>query len=264
MPVPALSPEPPQSALHRLATNRRASAGLVLLAAMALAALAAPLLPSGLPNWAAEQPANDPVVATLVEARGSLSFALLAGLLGAAVGIGWAVLAVFLGRQAERSMMRLAERLAGTPLVLAVLLLSGLSDRSAVVLSLAVALSTAPVVAGMAQAELRALMRREFLVAARANGLDEQTVFRRHLLPNALWSLAAAGWLALPRALAAECFASLLGLGLQQGGSWGGAVAAALERGDAVAALLPVVLLAATLWALGAVGDGLRAAGKVP
>lgn len=253
------SPNEPHGAWRRLAGHRPAAIGMAVLTAVALAAPAAPLIEivSGGGSGGA------PVAAALYAAQGSFGFALLAGLLGALGGAGWGILAVALGQRAERAMVALAERLSALPLVPGVLLVSGLAGRGLWVLAAAVALAAAPPVAALVRAELRSLLRREFLVAAQASGLTGTAILRRHVIPNAVVPVLAAAWPAFPRALAAESFASLLGLGLPDGlPSWGTALATAVRQGDPVALAAPAALLGLTLWALWAVGDGLRGAAE--
>lgn len=232
----------------------RAVAALAVLAGLALACAVAPLMADGAVIRRADA---DPLVAALLDGRGSLSFALLAGLLGGALGVGWAVAATALGQRAERRMMGAAASLLGLPLGLLVPLTAGLAGGGVGLLAVVVALTAAPAVAALAHAELRALMRREFLAAARAAGLSESAILRRRLIPNAWQPLLAAAALALPRALAAESFASLLGLGLPASvGSWGASVGLAARLGDAVVLVPPAVLLAVALWALRALAEG--------
>ncbi|SMH56131.1 ABC transporter permease subunit [Azospirillum agricola] len=234
----------------------RAAAAMAVLAGLALACTVAPLMADG---SVIRRHDADPVVAALLDGRGSLSFALLAGLLGAALGLGWAIAASALGQRAERRMMDAANRLLALPLILLAPLAAGLAGGGVGLLAATVAAATAPAVAALAHAELRALMRREFLTAARAAGLSEGTILRRHLIPNARRPLLAAGALALPRALAAESFASLLGLGLPAPvGSWGGSVGLAARLGDGLALAPPALLLAVALWGLCAFAEGLR------
>ncbi|CAO3415629.1 hypothetical protein [Azospirillum doebereinerae] len=237
----------------------RGGAAMAVLAGLALACAVAPLMADGA---AIRRHDADPLVAALLDGRGSLSFALFAGLLGGAVGVGWGVLATALGQRAERRLMTAATRLTALPLVLMVPLAAGLLGGGVGILALTVALAVAPAIAGLAHAELNALMRREFLTAARAAGLSEGTILRRHLIPNALRPLLAAGALALPRALAAESFAGLLGLGLPAPlGSWGASAGLAARLGDPLALAAPALLLAVSLWALCAFAESLRAQG---
>ena len=242
---------PWQKAGHRLAAHRPAAVGLTLLAALMLA------VPAGLVAG------TGPVGAVLAAGHQSLSFALLAGLIGAALGLSWAAAAVALGERAERLMMAPAAALTGLPLALALPLAGGLlgPERGLAPMAAVTALVAAPAVAVLAREELRALLRREFLTAAQAAGLPAVRRLRRHILPNALLPLAAAAWTALPRALMTESLASLLGLGLPEGVTgWGTAIGAAARAGDGAALAGPALLLALTLWALHAVGDGMRLA----
>ncbi len=244
---------------HRITgcLGARGAAGLAVLAALALACMVAPLLGDGA---AVRRGDVGPVIAALFDGRGSLSFTLLAGMAGGGIGVGWAVLAMTLEQRAERILMDAASRLVALPSALLVPLVIGLAGPDVGWLALVVALTAAPAVAGLAHAELQVLTRREFLAAARAAGLSEGAILRRHLIPNALRPLLAAGAFALPRALAAESFASLLGLGLPPPvGSWGAAIGSAARLGDGMTLAPPAFLLAVALWALCAVADGLLA-----
>ncbi|BAI76053.1 hypothetical protein AZL_d02270 (plasmid) [Azospirillum sp. B510] len=243
----------------------RGLSGTAVLAGLVLACAAAPLMADG---GAVRRLDADPVAAALFDGRGSLSFALLVAVLGGALGIGWALLAGLLGNlagsRAERRLAAAANRLSGWPLALLVPLAGGLAGQ---VWSLALvsALTVAPAVAALAHAELSALMRAEFLTAARAAGLPEAELLRRHLIPNLTRPLLAAATLALPRVLAAESFASLLGLGLPPAlGSWGASVGLAARLGDPVALAPPALLLALALWAACAIADGAMAGNRKP
>lgn len=261
-PVPS-HPVPPRAGFAR------GLSGAAVLVALALASAAAPLMADGA---AIQRLDADPVAAALLDGRGSLSFALLAAVLGGALGIGWALLAGLLGKlsgaRAERRTIAAAHRLTGLPLALLVPLAGGLAGGlvgEVGPLAVITALTAAPAVAALAHAELSALLRAEFLTAARAAGLSEGEVLRRHLTPNAARPLLAAGTLALPRVLAAESAASLLGLGLPPSlGSWGASVGLAARLGDPVAFVPPALLLALALWAACAIADAAVAGSRRP
>jgi oligopeptide transport system permease protein len=235
---------------YRLTARPSAAAGLVLLGTLILAAA----LFGGTGHGTV---VREPIAQALSATRISLGFAVLAGLLGIAAGLVWAGVAVLLGGAAERRLIGAARGLVTLPLLLLATLAGGLSDRQEWLFLLMVALATAPAVALAVQSILREMLRAEFLAAARASGASPGELLLHHLLPNLAAPLLATGWSALPRALSAESFASLLGLGLRED-SWGVLIGGAVARGDATALLTPVLLLALTLWALVMVGDGLR------
>ncbi|HYF89353.1 ABC transporter permease subunit [Azospirillum sp.] len=261
---PQSHPVPPHPVPPRAGFARGLS-GAAVLVALALASAAAPLMADGATIQRLDA---DPVAAALLDGRGSLSFALLAAVLGGALGVGWALLAGLLGKlsgtRAERRTIAAAHRLAGLPLALLVPLAGGLVGEVGP-LAVVTALTAAPAVAALAHAEMSALLRAEFLTAARAAGLSEGEVLRRHLIPNAARPLLAAGTLALPRVLAAESAASLLGLGLPPAlGSWGASVGLAARLGDPVAFVPPALLLALALWAACAIADAAVAGNRRP
>ncbi|MBP2297450.1 ABC transporter permease subunit [Azospirillum picis] len=268
---PPLSPvrQPPQGGPSTVPQAPRGFArglsGAAVLAALTLACAAAPLMADGSTIRRLDA---DPVAAALLDGRGSLSFALLAAVLGGLAGIVWALLAFLLGAlrgdPARRRSIAAAERLAGLPLALLVPAAGGLFG-GLWPLALVTAATAAPAVAVLAHAEISALTRAEFLNAARAAALPEPAVMRRHLVPNALRPLLAAATLALPRVLAAESFASLLGLGLPPTlGSWGASVGLAARLGDPLGLAPPALLLALALWSACAVADAAVAGSRKP
>ncbi|WP_244433525.1 peptide ABC transporter permease, partial [Azospirillum sp. B506] len=182
-----VQPGPPRTGFAR------GLSGAAVLAGLALACAAAPLMVDG---GVVHRLDADPVAAALLDGRGSLSFALLAAVLGGALGIGWALLAglvgSLVGNRAERRTVAAARRMAGWPLALLVPLAGGLLGPIWL-LALVTALTAAPAVAALAHAELSALMRAEFLTAARGAGLPEGELIRRHLIPNLTRPLLGAG-----------------------------------------------------------------------
>jgi len=105
------------------------------------------------------------------------------------------------------------------------------------------------------------LKNAEFVQAARIAGTGPLGLLFRHLLPNILSVVIVYGTLTVPSVILQEAFLSFLGLGVQPPrASWGtliadGATVMGLFPG---LVFFPSILLAAVLFSLNFLGDGLR------
>lgn len=73
----------------------------------------------------------------------------------------------------------------------------------------------------LVRAETMRLKGRDFVLAARTIGLRDDVVLRRHVLPNTLPVLLVQASIAFVAAIKTEVILSFLGLGVQDGVSWG-------------------------------------------
>jgi peptide/nickel transport system permease protein len=73
----------------------------------------------------------------------------------------------------------------------------------------------------LVRAEVMKLKTREFVLAARSIGLPGPLILARHVLPNTLHILLVQGTIAFVAAIKTEVILSFLGLGVQDGVSWG-------------------------------------------
>ncbi len=109
--------------------------------------------------------------------------------------------------------------------------------------------------------QVMSLKNAEFVQAARLAGTRPAALLFRHLLPNILSSVIVYGTLTVPSVILQEAFLSFLGLGVQPPrASWG----TLISDGANVMGLFPwmvffpSVILAAALFSLNFLGDGLR------
>jgi len=115
--------------------------------------------------------------------------------------------------------------------------------------------------ARFARAQFMALKNREYVTAARAMGASDRRLMYQHILPNAAGPIIVGLMTAIPAAIFGEAALSFLGLGVQDPvPSWGKMLA---EGGPYAQvywylALVPTLLIAATMLAFTFVGDGLR------
>jgi len=73
----------------------------------------------------------------------------------------------------------------------------------------------------LVRAEVMKLKTRDFVLAARTIGLPDRVILRRHLLPNTVHILLVQASIAFVAAIKTEVILSFLGLGVQDGVSWG-------------------------------------------
>ncbi|HWD03764.1 MAG TPA: ABC transporter permease [Amycolatopsis sp.] len=183
--------------------------------------------------------------------------ALLAGLVGSAIG----VVAGFLGGWFDRILMRLADiQLAFPPILLALAIVGFLGSGLwyvVLVLGLTGWVSYARVI----RSEVLSLRTREFVTEARAIGVTDVAIMRRHLLPNVMAPIATIGTLQVAAAIVAEASLSYLGLGVpKQTVTWGGMLSdGQLYLGTSWwVAVFPGLALMITALAVNITGDVLR------
>lgn len=194
-------------------------------------------------------------------ARLSLSLALLATAVSAAIGIPYGAVAGYFGGRIDQAMMRCVDAMYALPFVFLVILLVVAFGRNMYLLFIAIGavswLDLARIVRGQT---LRA--RNELYVeAARALGAPRTTILLKHVFPNVLGPALVYATLTLPGVILAESFISFLGLGVQEpAASWGVLIAdgAREMRGSWWQLVFPATLLALTLLAVNTLGDALR------
>ncbi|MEV0072660.1 MULTISPECIES: ABC transporter permease [unclassified Amycolatopsis] len=183
--------------------------------------------------------------------------ALLAGIVGAAIGL----VAGFLGGWFDRILMRLADiQLAFPPILLALAIVGFLGSGLwyvVLVLGFTGWVSYARVI----RSEVLSLRTREFVTEARAIGVTDLAIMRRHLLPNVMAPLATIGTLHVAAAIVAEASLSYLGLGVpKQTVTWGGMLSdGQLYLGTSWwVAVFPGIALMLTALSVNITGDVLR------
>jgi len=254
---------------------------VVLVGAVAAAALLAPLLaphdpyavPRGLEAASLRPPGGPHPLGTdllgrdllsriLYGARVSLAIGVGAELLAAGLGVLVGLAAGFYGGRLDALLMRLTDVVMAFPsLVLAIGLMAVFQAPGLDKVFLVLVLLGWTTIARVVRAETLALKQREYIQAARALGVGDAPLIRRHLLPNAAGPLLVAATLGVAGNIVAEAGLSFLGLGAQPPTiSWG----AMLAEGQTFLALSPWVAifpglaLMLTVLGINLLGDGLR------
>ncbi len=263
----------------RTMTTGEGLAGLLLLAAVAAAAVAAPWLFPGDPFDIAARPLLRPfaqdghllgtdrlgrdVLAMIVHgARPSLLTAL--GVAGVALSVGLAAgaLAGMIGGAVDECVMRLADALQTVPSFVVALAMVAVLGPSlpAVIAALALSAWTAP--ARVVRAEVMRLREAAFVQSSLLLGRSRAAVALQVVLPNALNVALALAAVIVAGALLSEAALSFLGLGDPNRPSWGALIA----EGRQVMRTAPHVIVAPGLslfmvvLAVSLLGEGLSKA----
>lgn len=269
--------------------------GLSLLGALALAAIAAPVVADALghdpfaPDLLArfEPPSarhplgtddlgRDILLRLLHGARVSLAVGLAAALAAAVIGTAAGLLAAWRGGVVDALVMRLADFMLALP-ALPLLVLLAAADPSRIglpargepagdVLRIVVILAAFGWVgvARLARAAALATLSRDHVRAARALGAGEARILARHVMPALLPPVAVATALAVAGAILAESTLSFLGLGISPPApSWGNMLANAQDLVFSApwAAVWPGLTIMATVAGCTLVADGVRRRG---
>ena len=264
-------------AIHRLTRNKAAMLGaFILILLIIVAALAPWIAPYSYSyqdlNLGASPPSADHLLGTDVLGRDLLSrilygarISLLVGFVATGValviGVSWGIIAGYAGGKVDSIMMRIVDVLYGLPFIIFIILLMVIFGRNLWLLFGAIGAVEWLTMARIVRAQVIGLKNQEFVLAAKAMGVSNLSMFRRHLLPNILGPIAVYATLTIPQVMLLEGFLSFLGLGIQPPmSSWGTLIKDGVESMEEYSWLhiYPGITFTITLFALNFFGDGLR------
>ena len=271
--------------MSRLRRDRRAVFGIAVLAIVAGAGVAAPLISTGAPA------AQHDVVATRFQpplstdragtfhllgtdrfgrdvwtrlvygARISIAVGGVAVLLSLAIGLVVGAAAGYWPGVTRVVLLGVTDFTIAVPRVVLVLLLAALTRPTAGLVILVVGLTGWMSVARLVQGEVRSLTARPFVEGALALGLSQRRVLARHIAPNALTPVIVSAALGLGQAITLEASLSFLGLGVQPPTpSWGNMIASGRDTlvNAPWVATAPGIALALVVVACTLLGDALQ------
>jgi oligopeptide transport system permease protein len=206
---------------------------------------------------------RDLLTRILMAGRVSLAVGLLASLVALAIGVLYGAVSGYIGGSVDHVMMRLVEILYALPFVFFVIVSTLIFGRSLLLILLVIGAVEWLEMARIVRGETLSLKQRDFVQAAVALGATTPAILRRHIIPNAAGPILAFLAMLVPRAILVETFISFLGLGVQEPmTSWGVLIADGARNIQSAPFLLvfPALFLGGTLYALQALGKGLREA----
>ena len=266
-----------QDAIRRLIQNRAAMVGGITILVLIILAVFAPWIAPYSYSYqnldiGASPPSAEHLLGTDVLGRDLLSrllygarISLLVGFVATGValviGVSWGIIAGYFGGRIDSVMMRIVDVLYGLPFIIFIILLMVIFGRNIWLLFAAIGAVEWLTMARIVRAQVIGLKNQEFVQAAQVMGVNNFSMFRRHILPNILGPIAVYATLTIPQVMLLEAFLSFLGLGIQPPmSSWGTLIRYGVESMEEHYWLLiyPGLTFTITLFALNFFGDGLR------
>ena len=203
--------------------------------------------------------------------RASLGISLGVVAIELAIGISLGLWAGYRSGLTDTLLMRFTDVMFAFPdILLAILLVAIVQPKAGETLSPALNIATLffalgvvgwPGMARLVRGQALALRNKEYVEAARAIGVQEGVILRRHILPNLLSPIIVQATQDIAGVILSEATLSFLGLGIQPPfPSWGRMILEALRMKEAHPLLLvaPSLALAFTVMAFNFFGDALR------
>ena len=264
-------------AIYRLTRNKAAMFGAFILFILILCAALAPWIatysysfqnlelgaspPSAAHLLGTDVLGRDLLSRILYGARISLLVGFVATGVALVIGVSWGIVAGYAGGKIDSVMMRIVDILYGLPFIIFIILLMVIFGRNLWLLFGAIGAVEWLTMARIVRGQVIGLKNQEFVMAAKAMGVSNFSMFRKHLLPNILGPIAVYATLTIPQVMLLEGFLSFLGLGIQPPmSSWGTLIKDGVESMEEYSWLLiyPGITFTITLFALNFFGDGLR------
>ncbi|MCX8281332.1 ABC transporter permease [Phyllobacterium sp. 0TCS1.6C] len=250
--------------------------GLLLLAALGLMALAAPLIAPGDPLALSGPPLLRPfldaahplgtdrlgrdVLAGIVHgSRTTLMVALFSAAAALMFGSLIGTLSGFLGGIVDLALMRLTEAFQTVPAFLLALAAISMSGPGIPTLVFAISLGNWTQAARVTRAEVLSLRERDFVAAARVLGMRPLEIAFREILPNAFGPLVSLAAISVASAILIEAALSFLGFGDPNRVTWGSMIAEGrtVLRAAPYLSVVPGIALVATVLGVHFAGRGL-------
>jgi peptide/nickel transport system permease protein len=288
-PLPAAAPAAPArpsrsyaaAAWRRFRANKLAVIALVVLSLLVLMALCAPLIsayvtkasptdqrllynfePPSAKNWlGTDEYGRDVLTRIVYGGRVSLGVAALGVLVALVIGTAVGLLAAYYGGWVDTALMRFVDLMLSIPGIFLLILIGSLVQVGPALLAVIIAALSWFGLARLVRAETLSVKQRDYIEAARAVGVSDGAILRRHVLPNVLHIIIVWATVAVPEFILIEAVLSFLGLGVQPPTpSWGNMLTNATQYFYKSIGLvfIPGFFITITVLSLSLVGDALR------
>lgn len=276
-----------RDALERLAKNRAALVGGLIVIALVLIAIVGPWVapypydltrvsaeavnkpPSG-EHWLGTDALGRDLLSRMIAgARISLSVGIVVQLIVLAIGVPLGAAAGYFGGRLDNFLMRFTDIMYSFPdLLFVIILMTAFRDTpfaqmmsGLFLVFLAIGIVSWPTMARIVRGQFLQLREKEFIEAARALGVSDLRIALRHLLPNCVGPMTVAITLGIPQAIMTESTLAFIGIGVQPPMcSWGSLIqdGFAYVTAGPHQVIFPGLAIALTMLSFTFLGDGLR------
>jgi len=263
--------------LMTLFRNKSAMVAFTVVAIIVLVAVFAPVLapydpavqdysyrlkPPSAAHWlGTDNYGRDTLSRLFYGARVSLLVGVTSVFLATIVGVPLGIATGYYGGKVDAVAMRVIDSLMAFPsLILALMILAALGSGLVNVI-VAIAVAFVPRFARLARAPTLAIKEREFVEAAKAQGMGDFRIIFVHIMPNVMAPVIVLGTLYLATAIRQEANLSFLGLGVQPPtATWGNMIRDGLSvlRDAPSLAVMSGIAIVLIVLAFNILGDGIR------
>ncbi len=193
--------------------------------------------------------------------RISLQVGLIAVAIGGSAGLVFGCAAGYVGAWTDEVVMRFVDVMLAFPGILLALAIVILLGPGVYNLMIAVGIGTIPTIARVVRASVLEVKTRDYVAAARALGVSDAGILRRHILPNILAPFTVLVTLDVATAILSGTSLSFLGIGTKPPSpEWGLMLTDARNflRDAWWVGMFPGLAITATVIGINLLGDGLR------
>ena len=268
---------PGRRAWARLVRRRGAMVGLVVILAITVLAILAPLVspydpaaqswstvrkPPSAAFWlGTDEVGRDLLSRIIYGARASLLAGVISVGIAIAVGVPLGLLAGYAGGLIDGVISRITDAMLACPFLILAIALAAFLGPSLGNAMIAIGVTATPIFIRLTRGQVLTVKAEDFVEGARAIGLPDFWIMARYILPNVLPPILVQGTLTIATAIIAEASLSFLGLGQQPPApSWGSMLNTA-QRFLANApwmAVWPGLAIFITVLSFNLLGDGFR------
>lgn len=265
-------------ALARFLSNRMAVVGTIVVLALVIVAVFAPVIAPHHPNDdifrgmrgvgpSLEHPmgfdhlSRDLLSRVIYGTRIALIVGITSTIISVVIGVIVGAIAGYFGGWVDELLSLLTDALMAFPLIALLIVLAAVIGPSLTTTVIVIGATAWARYARVVRAEVMSLRERDFVTAARAIGALDARIIFRHVVPNVLSSVIVLASLSVGSIIILESALSFLGLGVRPPtATWGGILSdgrAFILRYPHIA-VFPGVMIVITVLAFNFIGDGLR------